>query len=323
MQSTDHNLEKKYVHVAVALIVNKNNEVLIALRPEHVHQGGLWEFPGGKVEANESVYDALLRESKEELNIHIEHAEPYLQIRHDYTDKSVLLDVWKVKQFSGEPHGVEGQIVKWHPVRDLNPECFPEANMSIVHSLQLPEYYMITGKFENHDDFRTKLSAALDAGKKIVQLRCKTVESDKEYMALAEIAKSICSQFDAPLLLNTSVEIFNQLDAEGLHLNSQTLFEYSSRPVDDTSLLSVSCHSEAEILQAEKLGADIILLSPVKETSSHPGVAGIGWDKFHAIKQNVKSPVYALGGMSKADLEDAKRAGAQGVAAISAFWLNE
>ncbi|MCW8853694.1 MAG: NUDIX domain-containing protein, partial [Gammaproteobacteria bacterium] len=108
MQSTDHKLAKKYVHVAVALIVNKNNEVLIALRPEHVHQGGLWEFPGGKVEANESVYDALLRESKEELNVYIEHAEPYLQIRHDYTDKSVLLDVWKVKQFSGEPHGVEG-----------------------------------------------------------------------------------------------------------------------------------------------------------------------------------------------------------------------
>ena len=323
MQSTEHKAINNYVHVAVALVVNQNNEVLIALRPGHVHQGGLWEFPGGKLEANENTYDALLRESKEELAIQIEQAEPYMQVRHDYADKSVLLDVWKVTQFSGEPYGMEGQLIKWHPLDDLNPKHFPEANMPIIRSLQLPEHYMITGKFENLDDFRKKLSAALSAGEKIVQLRCKTVESDEEYMALAEIAKLICSQSKALLLLNTSVKLFNQLNADGLHLNSQALFKYERKPVDDDKLLSVSCHSEIEILQAEKLGADIILLSPVKETSSHPGVAGIGWQRFHAIKQNVKSPVYALGGMKISDLADAKQAGAHGVAAILAFWLNE
>ena len=323
MQSTEHKSDKNHLHVAVAVIVNQNNEVLIALRPDHAHQGGLWEFPGGKVEANETVYDALLRESKEELAIQVVRAEPFLQILHDYADKSVLLDVWKVTQFSAEPYGVEGQVIKWHPLTDLNPAHFPEANMPIIRRLQLPEYYMITGKFEDHDDFRDKLSTALLAGNKIVQLRCKTLKSDDEYIELAEIAKSICSQFNALLLLNTSIDVFNRMDVDGLHLNSQALFEYENKPVDNSKLLSVSCHSEAEILQAEKLGADIILLSPVKETSSHPGVAGIGWEKFHTIKQNVKLPVYALGGMKKSDLADAKQAGAQGVAAISAFWLNE
>jgi len=323
MQSTEHKAAKDYVHVAVAVIINQNNEVLLALRPDHVHQGGLWEFPGGKLEVNENVYDALLRESKEELGIQIEQAEQYLKIQHDYSDKSVLLDVWKVNQFSGVPHGMEGQAIKWHPVRDLNPKHFPEANMPIIHALKLSEQYMITGKFDDYDDFRKKLTAALIAGEKIVQLRCKSVKSDNEYMKLAEIAKSICSQFKALLLLNTSVEVFNRLDADGLHLNSQALFQYEHRPIDDNKLLSVSCHSETEILQAEKLGADIILLSPVKETSSHPGVQGIGWGKFNDIKKNIKSPVYALGGMKKEDLIEAKRAGAQGVAAISAFWLNE
>mgnify|MGYP000114734390 CR=1 FL=1 len=302
---------------------NNNNEVLISQRAQEVHLGGLWEFPGGKVEVNENVYDALLRESKEELGIQIEQAEQYLKIQHNYSDKSVLLDVWKVNNFSGEPYGMENQLIKWHPVRDLSPKHFPEANMPSINSLKLPEQYMITGKFESHDDFRHKLTTALLAGKKIVQLRCKTVKSDDEYIELAEIAREICAQFNTLLLLNTSVDVFNRLDVSGLHLNSQALFEYESKPIASSKLLSVSCHDETEILQAEKLGADIILLSPVKETSSHPGVQGIGWQRFNAIKQNIKSPVYALGGMKQSDLAEAKQAGAQGVAAISAFWLNE
>lgn len=323
MQSTDHKALKQYVHVAVAVIVNQHHEVLIALRPEHLHQGGLWEFPGGKVENQETVFEALVRESKEELAIQIEQAEPFLKIQHDYSDKSVLLDVWKVLVFSGLPGGMEGQAIRWHPINKLNPSDFPEANMSIIRALQLPDHYMITGKFENDEDFRDKMIASVSAGQKIVQLRCKTVRSDAEYIALAKTAKSICHQFNCVLLLNTSVNIFHKIDADGLHLNSQALFEYNQRPVGTDKILSVSCHSEAEMLQAEQLGADIILLSPVKETSSHPGVPGIGWDKFHDMVDNIKSPVYALGGMGKDDLLHAKQAGAQGVAAISAFWLNE
>lgn len=322
MQNTEPDQQKKYVHVAVAVIINHQQEVLVALRPDHVHQGGLWEFPGGKVEKQESVFDALVREANEELAIHVHDARPFCQIRHDYTDKSVLLDVWKVSDFTGEPVGVEGQKIKWCPLDELKPEQFPEANMAIIQSLQLPDYYMITGKFQNKDDFQEKLSSALSAGDRIVQLRCKNLDSDADYIELAEIAKKVCEQYGVTLLLNTSVEIFNQMNADGLHLNSQILFEYESRPVADDKLLSVSCHSEEEILQAEKLGADIILLSPVKETSSHPGVPGIGWEKFGSIVKNVHSPVYALGGMEKNDLHDAKQAGAQGVAAISAFWLN-
>jgi len=101
------------VHVAVAIIINKNNQVLISLRNKKSHQGGLWEFPGGKLEKNETVFDALKREIKEELNVIINYAFPFKQIKFHYTNKSVLLDVWKVESFSGEPVGAEGQKIKW------------------------------------------------------------------------------------------------------------------------------------------------------------------------------------------------------------------
>ena len=124
------------VHVAVAVIVNTEQAVLLALRQAHQHQGGLWEFPGGKVEAGEAVYDALVREAKEELDIMITQATPLLQIQHDYADKSVLLEVWKVNDYNGLPTGQEGQRLRWCPVSELNPDDFPAANVAIIKAIK-------------------------------------------------------------------------------------------------------------------------------------------------------------------------------------------
>ena len=124
------------VHVAVAVIVNIQQEVLLALRQSHQHQGGLWEFPGGKVESGEAVYDALVRETQEELGITITQATPLLQIHHDYADKSVLLDVWQVSDYNGLPTGQEGQRLCWHPISKLNPDDFPAANVAIIKAIK-------------------------------------------------------------------------------------------------------------------------------------------------------------------------------------------
>jgi len=124
------------VHVAVAAIVNCENEVLIALRHPSQHQGGLWEFPGGKLEAEETVYDALQREIYEELGIRILQAEPLIKISHNYSDKLVLLDVWLVKSFAGEPQGHEGQPLKWSVIDSLVSTDFPEANRPIIMNLK-------------------------------------------------------------------------------------------------------------------------------------------------------------------------------------------
>lgn len=125
----------KRVHVAVAVITNSDGQILIAKRPEHVHQGGLWEFPGGKVEAGEQLEAALQRELQEELGIELQACQPLLEINHDYSDKQVFLDVWLVTEFSGQAYGREQQPVRWVAAEALAEYQFPEANQPILKAL--------------------------------------------------------------------------------------------------------------------------------------------------------------------------------------------
>ena len=123
------------VHVAVGVLLNDNHEVLIAMRPAESHQGGLWEFPGGKVEEGESVEYALNREFKEELGISVQACTPLIQIRHEYSDKLVMLDVWLIEKFSGIPQGREGQAIEWRALSKLRAVDFPKANERIIREL--------------------------------------------------------------------------------------------------------------------------------------------------------------------------------------------
>ena len=123
------------VHVVVGVLLNYNQQVLIALRPVQSHQGGLWEFPGGKVEEGESVEYALNREFEEELGISVLACTELTQIRHEYSDKSVLLDVWRIEKYSGTPKGREGQVIEWRALSKLRAEDFPKANERIIRVL--------------------------------------------------------------------------------------------------------------------------------------------------------------------------------------------
>lgn len=129
------NIAPEQIHVAVGIILNPSREVLIALRDEGKHQGGLWEFPGGKVEAGESVTEALSRELEEELNLQVIKSSPLLEIEHNYGDKQVRLDVWQVDEFHGEASGAEGQPICWVRIENLQDFQFPDANREIVSFL--------------------------------------------------------------------------------------------------------------------------------------------------------------------------------------------
>lgn len=124
------------VHVAVGVIFNESGQILIALRDNSQHQGGLWEFPGGKVEAGENVQEALARELLEEVNIEVQASSPLITISHDYGDKQVVLDVWQVNDFSGTATGNEGQEIQWVRREKLNDFHFPKANLDIIQALQ-------------------------------------------------------------------------------------------------------------------------------------------------------------------------------------------
>jgi 8-oxo-dGTP diphosphatase len=126
------------IHVAVGIVADAAGAILIARRPDHAHQGGLWEFPGGKVEADETVATALQRELQEELGIVVQAAEPWVQIRHAYPDQTVLLDVWRVTAWRGEPQGREGQPLAWVLPAMLVDLPFPAADEPIIVRLCQP-----------------------------------------------------------------------------------------------------------------------------------------------------------------------------------------
>jgi 8-oxo-dGTP diphosphatase len=314
-------VSSKTIHVAVAAIVNDNAEVFICKRRADSHQGGLWEFPGGKVEANETVQQALLRELHEETGIEITQSRPLIRIHHDYGDKSVLLDVWKIQKYSGTPHGRESQPVRWASIATLNPEEFPAADLAIIKALQLPERYLITGSFDSLEDFTKQLANAMNNGIRLVQLRIKNdwwQSNASLSVNVLRSAETICAAAGARLLLNVPEQLRAQSICKNIHADSGALRQLRQRPVGE--LFSASCHTLEDLEKAVQLKADFAVLSPVQKTSSHPDAEPLGWAAFQSMIDSINLPVYALGGVGEADIESAQEHGGQGVAAISAFW---
>ena len=129
------------IHVAVGVIVNGRDEVLVAYRPKNKDQGGLWEFPGGKKGKDETIESALEREFQEEIGIQLKSYSPMLKIKHDYKEYSVILDVWMITEYSKIPVGAEGQTVEWRKVQSLSFKEFPDANKEIIRLLRLNGAY--------------------------------------------------------------------------------------------------------------------------------------------------------------------------------------
>lgn len=123
------------LEVAVGVVLNTAGEVLIAQRAAHRHQGGRWEFPGGKIEHGEPPEAALARELAEEVGLAIHDPQPLLTLEHAYPERSVRLRVYTVRQFSGEAHGREGQPLRWVAPDALADYTFPEANTPIIEAL--------------------------------------------------------------------------------------------------------------------------------------------------------------------------------------------
>ena len=315
----------KLVHVAVGVIVNNDGKIFIAKRPLSAHQGGLWEFPGGKVDAGENIQQALVRELREELAINVIDSQPLIQIRHHYPDKSVLLDVHKITRFTGEPCGNEGQPVQWVNANELDNFEFPAANRPIISAINLSATYLITGNFADQNDFAVRLNRALVAGIRMMQLRLADFNVDR-HQSLLDVAITSANSSGASLIINCSpTEFVRVADAYpsikiGLHLSSFYAGQFGERPVDSNRLFGVSCHSADEIVHAQNIGADYLLLSPVLPTTSHPSASPLGWDQFAALVELANVPVYALGGVGGEHILIAQSYGAQGVAGISAWW---
>lgn len=320
---------QKPLQVAVAVIKNSQQQILISLRDKSLHQGGLWEFPGGKIEANESPFQALQRELKEELDLTTHSATPLITIQHHYPELSVQLHVYLVANYSGEAKSCEGQPLQWVIPEDLNLYIFPAANQPIITAARLPPYYAILDDAQE-DVLRLNLQKILDRGIPLIQARLKRLPADKVRTFL-DYAYPLCKEQRALLLLNSAIKItskshlfdaFESTDSaffsDGMHLTSQHLMALNSRPAN-IKWLSASCHNIEELQHASNLGVDFVSLAPVLATQSHPGVTPLGWEQFKHLVASTNLPTYALGGMKEICLDAAREAGGQGIAAISAF----
>jgi 8-oxo-dGTP diphosphatase len=302
------------LQVAVGVIKNSDGKILISWRHDHLHQGGLWEFPGGKIEASETAEIALARELKEELNITVTAVTPLITVNHQYSDRLVQLQVFLVEQFSGETQGCEGQPFKWIDPLELDHYAFPAANQPIITAARLPYYYAILDDAEP-TLLLPNLQKILKNGIKLIQLRLKNLPA-VGIKPFVEQAYHLCRQHQTILLMNSAVDYAGKVD--GLHLTSHHLMTLTQRPTN-IKWLAASCHNLEQLQHAQYLGVDFVVLAPVLATQTHPETTSLGWAQFSELVSKVNLPVYALGGMTFSCLPVARQSGGQGIAAIRAF----
>ncbi len=306
------------VNVVVAVVRDALGRVLLSQRQAHQDFAHYWEFPGGKVELGETVMQALQRELREELAIECVEAEPLITIPWQYEHKSVCLHAYNITVWQGEAIGVEGQALRWFEVAELSALTMPAANRGILAAIRLPSCYAITGAFKDLAELTQGVSHALAQGAGVIQLR--SLWQGADYVQAAESILPMVKAAGAQLLLNAGLDQWRLLPEVGLHLSSQRAAQFTQRPVPSSVLLSVSVHNLTQLQQAQAMGADCVLLSPVLPTQSHPDMPALGWQQAAEWVAQATIPVYALGGVSPSHLVQAKALGFQGVAAIGAFW---
>lgn len=307
------------VPVVAGIVRDERDRVLLAQRPPGKHLAGLWEFPGGKREPGETPDAALRRELAEEIGIDVGAIEPLIAVPWRYAEKSVLLDVFDVRDWRGAPHGREGQALRWSAIADLPALPMPPADKPVVSALRLPTHYPITPEAGTDDAaFLRRFGAVLDAGASCIQLRCKAI-GPARMRVLAQAVRELAARKHATVLVNGDAALAGELGV-GLHLPAADMLRLSSRPLPPGRWVAASCHDARELAHAAAIGADFAVLGPVLPTPSHPQTSALGWERFAALVAAAALPVYALGGMRRDDLAAARRAGAQGIAGISAFW---
>jgi 8-oxo-dGTP diphosphatase len=328
----------KITDVAVAVFIRPDGSFLLSSRPEGKPYAGYWEFPGGKIEPGETVRAALTRELVEELNVVIDDATPWFTFMMHYEHATVRLHTWRVTRWhdvdAGLPNakgmrGMEGQQFEWQTMDALTvgptlPGCVP-----IFRALSLPTMYAITnaaalgadaylqqiravwGKNVPNCPLNGEFGIRASFPPQLIQIREKTMSAETRSEFARALAESAHAH-RAIVLVNSDVELAENIHADGVHLTSAQLADITERPA--FNWVGASVHSAAELKRAAELKCDFAVLGSVKDTATHPGQTPIGWPRFAEIVQDTPIPVFAIGGLTLADMDDARRHGAHGIA---------
>ncbi|MHC9087006.1 Nudix family hydrolase [Luteimonas sp. RIT-PG2_3] len=312
----------RQIHVVAGVIIDKRGRVLLARRTEGRDLAGLWEFPGGKVEPGESPEAALARELHEELGIEADVGDAVICVPQAYPGKRLQLDVRRIASWTGTPKGREGQALTWVQPHKLARYDMPPADRPVVAALTQPARYLVTPEpGEDDGAWLAALETAVEQQRiRRLQFRAPALDIEHRCRLLRGLtARSALRGVD--ILVNGDVTLAREFGL-GLHLQSRQLREFSASELalEGEVSLAASCHNDDDLRLARALGCHFVVLGAVQRTATHPGAAGIGWQGFSRLREQVDLPIYAIGGMTMADLPEARRHGAQGIAAIRSLW---
>lgn len=300
-------MSHKIINVAIGLIYQQG-KILVGWRDESLHQGGCYEFPGGKVEPHEHPEQAVIRELLEETGIKTDIIRLFYQVQHDYSDRTVHLSFYLCKTVDI----VDGELAKkWQFIAldELKNVVFPAANQVIVEKLSWGKHLTVCTAYEALPSAHIDLCYIKYAKPTPKQLEQKI---------------NTLSEQNIRVILNVShyltLDSILQKKIFAVHLNSLQLHDLDlMKTLDPCKNLISACHTQEDIQQANAIGCDAILLSPVMPTPTHPETEGMGWETFAKLAKGADMPVYALGGLKLSDLEVATAYGAYGVAGIRDF----
>ncbi|MFC5577206.1 Nudix family hydrolase [Lysobacter niabensis] len=307
------------IEVVAGVIRDRRGRILLARRTEGRDLAGLWEFPGGKHEPDETAEAALKRELREELGIEIEIGAPLIRVPQAYPHKRLCLDVHEIRAWRGSVRGLEGQALSWVPPHKLADYAMPPADIPVVAALMQPDRYLVTPEPGADDEtWLGALEQSLATGIRRVQLRAHSCEPAR-WRALAGQAVARCKAAGAQVLVNGDLELARALGA-GLHLRASQLAQFAERPRSVDGLVAASCHTTEELQAAQSIACDFAVVGAIKPTATHPGATPLGWAGFSGLREVVSLPIYAIGGLVPDDVAEARRHGAQGIAAIRGLW---
>jgi len=291
------------------MTIQPGGKVLIAQRQLDKHQGGKWEFPGGKVERGESRRSALVRELNEELGIDIGHCSRLISVYHEYEDKAIYLDVYEVQQWNGTAIGKEGQTIRWVSCESLNEYEFPAANASIVEAAMLPKRIKVLGSVADVEAYKEAFISNLESGYSMFLQAFNQEETmfKPDHESLNWLLDTAASN-QASIILESPPNLIR--NDYSLNLSADELLKTQERPVADK--VSAICSTPGELFKAQRLGLDFIIIGPVL-TNSQGGKQALGWPMFQSLSGRVNLPVYASGGVTIKDMELAREYGAQGI----------
>ena len=306
-----------------AVITDARGRLLLARRDGTSDLAGLWEFPGGKLEPGETPEQALVRELQEELDITVEVGPPLMQVPQQYPDKRLRLDVRRVTAWQGKPRGHEGQALTWVAPDKLARYSMPPADLPVVAALQQPDRYLVTPEPDTDDDaWLEALAQAVAAGIYRVHLRAPGLAATdpERWRRLVRRAAERLHGAGIELLIGADIELARELGV-GVHLRAAQLADIATRPLPEILPVAASCHTDDELRMAQALGCDFAVVGAIRATATHPGAKPLGWAGFEALREITALPLYAIGGLAPADIDEARTHGAQGIAAIRALWM--